>query len=154
MKNKIFKAFCLTALFMPLTGCIKAPQSVDANEVEANKVTAVKSTKASYIDAKTRVGSNNLFEITPAETPNTTCFMLSSIYTGNAVSGAVECVDGDNSEYKNANRSLEILSNTKIDANNFYEVVPATRPDLTCFVTSTVYSGNAVSGSIKCMRNI
>ena len=153
MYKSLFKVAGLTAIFLSLSACVDSPETAESNEVTADQVVEVTSKRASTIDAKTQIGTNYLYEITPAESPNRTCFMLSSIYSGNAVSGDVECVEGDNLDYRDSGRKVEILSSTRIGTNNFYELIPATRPDLICYASSTKYTGNAISGSVNCMKN-
>lgn len=146
----------LTGVFMlaaavGLAGCVPTPGTTEAKAPDAVATTVVTQQGAAIVNATTRIGANNLYEITPVASKNLTCFMSASIYTGSAVSGSSDCVPKVAGTEGTPTAAATIESATTIGANNFYEVTPATRKDVTCFVTASVYSGSAVSGSIRCL---
>jgi hypothetical protein len=146
--TKLAAIFCLAAA---MTGCVPAPSATETAVPDATVSTSVTNAAPANVVATTQIGSNYLYEIAPPNSPNTTCFMYSSIYTGSAVSGSVDCVAKPAGAFAAAVGKAVIESVTKIGANTFYEVTPASRPDLRCFMSSSVYTGSAVSGSVKCL---
>lgn len=145
---KLATAFTLA---VALTGCVKTPDTTEAALPEATTTLTVQNATASKVLATTQIGVNYLYEIAPTNSPNVTCFMNASIYTGTAVSGDVDCVKKPEGYVEPVNGKAVIESATRIGTNTFYEVTPATRPDLRCYVSSTIYGGTAVSGSVQCL---
>jgi hypothetical protein len=138
------------ALACVMTGCVQSPKTSEASLPAAAETVAVETTKAATVDATTQIGGNYLYEVTPPTQPNTTCLVVSSIYTNSAVDGSLDCLPKP-AQVPPRTAAATIQSATKIGTNTFYEVTPATRGDLICNVTSTIYTNNAVSGSIKCL---
>ena len=133
-----------------LAGCVESPPSFPA------PIPTTGSVDVTYTDsgpakvlAKTKIGANNLYELTPGKSPDITCFILSSIYMGSAVSGSIECA-AKSEDAAPPKEHATVTSSTTLDRNIFYEITPATRQDLRCFASTSVYTGSAVSGTIRC----
>ncbi len=145
----------LMAAAVVLSGCEKIPDGTQAKGPSADAVetqNVAQTAGAATILATTKIGTNYLYELAPLKSKNVTCFMSASIYTGTAVSGATDCVPMPAAPLEPATKSATLETATQVGGtNNFYEVTPATRKDITCFMTSSIYSSTAVSGAIRCL---
>ncbi len=145
MKNTALSAaFACTAAAALLSGCGGSAPTADA---------PIASTDSARIHAVTRIDGLDLSELSSRTSPDTTCFTLTSQFTSSSSPATIECVRGLPLA-TNATPTANATLLRKLGSSNYYHVTPASRPDVSCHILTSIYSssskgGGGISCSIK-----
>lgn len=135
--------FIATSAAATLAACTAPTPSQEA----ANFSTST--TTPAAVDVSTRFSKAIFSEIRPQDSNNLTCFTVTSVYSGSDGHGDIDCVEGQ-SQTARTGQTARVAFQATIGKTNLFTVYPATRPDVECRVTTSVFAGSEGGGHLSC----
>lgn len=128
-----------------VAGCTQATPANEAASFDTS------TTAPAAVDVSTRFQSTIFSEIRPQDASNLTCFTTTSYFSGSEGHGDVDCVEGTSQPIQ-PGQTARVAFQATIGKTNLFTVYPATRPDVVCRVTTSVFNGSEGGGHLSCTR--